>query len=276
MMNRKYKYIALVVIVFSWLCSCTDTVDVNVPNGGARLVIEASINWEKGTSGQTQTIKLRKSTAFFDNNPDIPATGASVMITKEDDGLQFVFEDQNNGDYITTDFVPEIDQVYTLEIQYNGEIYTASETLMSVTEINDIEQTIEGDGGEEEIQIKVFFDDPIGVDNYYLGEFSSSVNPLLTLAALSDEFTDGSENFIEFDNEELVSGTTVDVSIYGISEQYFNFMDILIDQSGEIDGPFQTTPVQLKGNCFNPNNPDEEVLGYFRLGEVVRTSYIIE
>ncbi|NMH89830.1 DUF4249 domain-containing protein [Flavivirga sp. Y03] len=256
--------------------SCTDTVNVDVPNGGSRLVVEASIIWEKGTSGQIQIIKLSESTAYFDNNPNVPVTGASVIVTKVNDGSQFVFEDQNNGDYITTNFVSEINESYTLEILYNGQTYTATETLMSVTEINDIEQTVEGGGDEEEIQLKVFFDDPINIDNYYLGEFNSSVNALLTLGVLSDEFTDGNENFIEYDNEDLIAGATVDVSIYGISESYYNYIDILISQSGgDGGGPFQTTPVQLKGNCINPNNPDEEVLGYFRLGEVVRTSYTI-
>ncbi|WP_299366606.1 DUF4249 domain-containing protein [Winogradskyella sp.] len=275
-MKKIHKYITLVFILIGFLNSCTDTVDVDVPNGSARLVVEASINWEKGTSGQTQIIKLSESTAFFDNNPEVPVIGASVIVIKNDDGMQFVFEDQNNGDYLTTDFVPEIDESYTLEILYNGETYIATETLMSVTEINGIEQTIEGDGDEEEIQIKVFFDDPANTENYYLGEFNSSVNPLLTLSALSDQFTDGNENFIEFDNEELSPEATVDISIYGISEAYYNYIDILIEQSGENDGPFQTTPVQLSGNCFNQNNPDEEVLGYFRLGEVVRATYTIQ
>lgn len=275
-MHKTYKHNLLVLIAFCFFSSCTDTVDVDVMDAGARLVVEASINWEKGTSGQLQTIKLSESTAFFDDNPDVPATGALVIVTKDNDGMQFTFEDQNNGDYTTNEFLPEIDQSYTLDIQYNGQTYTATETLRSVTEINGIEQTIEGAGDEEEIQIKVFFDDPIAVENYYLGEFNSSVNPLLTLTSLSDEFTDGNENFIEFDNEELVAGATVGVNIYGISEAYYNFITILIEQFGETDGPFQTTPVQLKGNCINPNNPDEEVLGYFRLGEVVRTTYTIE
>ncbi|MCT4629888.1 DUF4249 domain-containing protein [Winogradskyella sp.] len=276
-MKNRYKNIALVLIVIGLFSSCTDTVDVDVPNGGSRLVVEASINWEKGTSGQTQTIKLSQSTAFFDSNPDVPVTGASVIVTKVDDGMQFVFEDQNNGDYITNTFQPEIDKTYTLEILYNNETYVATETLTPVTDINDIEQTVEGGFDDDEIQIKVFFDDPIGIDNFYLGEFNSSVNTLLTLEALSDQFTDGNENFIEFDNEDLVEGATVDISVYGISEQYYNYIDILIEQSeSDGGGPFQTTPVQLKGNCINPNNADEEVLGYFRLSEVVRTTYTIQ
>ena len=275
-MIRIYKLLAFALVILGSTNSCTDVVDVDVPNAGPRLVIEASINWEKGTAGEIQTIHLSQSTSFFDNTADVPVSGAFVSVIKNDDGAQFNFEDQNDGTYIATDFVPQIGQTYTLDIVYNGRTYTATETMKSVSEIDRIEQTLEGSGDEEEIQIKVFFNDPIDIENYYLGEFNSSVNPLVTLTSLSDEFTDGNENFIEFDNEELVEAATVDVSIYGISEGYYNFISILIQQSGEVDGPFQTIPVQLKGNCINPDDPDEEVLGYFRLSEVVKTSYTIQ
>lgn len=272
----KYHYISFILILFSFLISCTDTVDVDVPNAGARLVVDASIIWEKGTSGQTQTIKLSESTGFFDSNTSIPITGALVTVTNEDDGMQFVFEDQNNGDYVTNNFIPELNQQYALEIQYNGQTYTSTETMMSVSDINFIEQTIEGDLEEEEIQLKTFFNDPANIDNYYLGEFIPSNLPLLTLASLSDEFTDGNENFIEYDNEDLVAGVTVDINLYGISERYYNYITILIQQADDAGpGIFATTPVQLRGNCVNSNNPNEEVLGYFRLGEVAKTSYTI-
>ncbi|MEM6720917.1 MAG: DUF4249 domain-containing protein [Bacteroidota bacterium] len=276
-MKKTYKYhhISFILILISFLISCTDTVDVDVPNAGSRLVIEASINWEKGTSGQTQTIKLSESTGFFDSNTNVPVTGATVTVTKEDDGTEFIFQDLNNGNYLTSNFIPELNQEYSLEIQYNGQTYMARETLMSVSEINFVEQTIEGDLEEEEIQLKVFFDDPANINNFYLGEFIPSNLPLLTLTELDDEFTDGNENFIEYDNEDLAAGVTVDINLYGISQQYYNYISILIQQSGD-PGIFATTPVQLRGNCMNPNNPDEEVLGYFRLGEVARTSYVIE
>lgn len=271
----KYHHVSFILILISFLISCTDTVDVDVPNAGSRLVIEASLNWEKGTSGQTQTIKLSESTGFFDSNTDVPVTGASVIVTKENDGMEFIFQDLNNGDYVTTNFTPELNQEYSLEIQYNGQTYTASETLIPVSEINFIEQTIEGDLEEDEIQLKVFFDDPANINNYYLGEFIPSNLPLLTLTELDDEFTDGNENFIEYDNEDLAAGVTVAISLYGISQQYYNYISILIQQS-EDPGIFATTPVKLKGNCINSNNPNEEVLGYFRLSEVDQTSYVIE
>ena len=271
-----YSKLAALLVIIGFFYSCTDVIDVNVPNGGARLVVDASIKWQKGTTGETQTINLRQSTPFFDSNPDAPVTGASVTVTKENDGSVFVFTDQNNGSYTTSDFVPELNASYTLEILYNGNVYRATETLIPAPFINRVEQTIEGSGEDTEIQLQVFFDDFAGIENYYLGEFVPSNLPLPALAVISDEFTDSNENFIENDNDNYVAGVNVGINVYGISRRYYNYLYILIQQSGsDENGPFPTTPVQLKGNCINVNNPNEEVLGYFRLGEFDTTSYTI-
>jgi len=272
-----FNKLGVVLIIVGLLNSCTDVIDVKVPNGGARLVVDASINWQKGTLGKIQTIKLRKSTAFFDKNPDVPVTGASVTVTKENDGSVFVFADQNNGSYTATDFVPELNASYTLKILYNGNSYAATETLTAAPVINRVEQKIEGSDGDTEIVLQIFFDDPGDVKNYYLGEFTPSNLPLPSLAVISDKFTDGNENYIEGDDENFVAGTTVGINVYGISKRYYDYLNILIQQSGSDEGgPFPTTPVQLKGNVTNVDDPNVEVLGYFRLGEFDTTSYTID
>lgn len=258
--------------------ACTDKIDVDLPNGGERLIIEASINWEKGTSGELQTIKLSKSTPYFNEDKINPVDDASVVITKENDGAQFVFHNQNNGKYKATDFIPELNATYSLEIHYKGQIYQAKETLIPVSNINRIEQDIEGSGGvgENEILVKAFFDDPNHTDNYYLGEFIPSHKPLNGLQAIKDEFTNGNENFVEYEDQDLLPGDEVVINIYGISNRTYNYLSLLIQQSFGFDGPFQTTPVQLKGNCKNINNSEEEVLGFFRLSEFATTSYTIK
>lgn len=271
-----YSTLGVFLTTIGLLNSCTDVIDVNVPNGGARLVVDASIKWQKGTLGETQTVNLRESTAFFDKNPDVPVTGASVTITKENDGAVFVFADQNDGSYTATDFVPELNASYTLKILYNGNSYEATETLIAAPVINRVEQDIEGSGGDAEILLQVFFDDPGDVKNYYLGEFTPTDLPLPSLAVISDKFSDGNENYIENDNEDYVTGEIVAINVYGISRRYYDYLNILIHQSGNDEGgPFPTTPAQLKGNCMNVNDPNEEVLGYFRLGEFDTTSYTI-
>lgn len=271
-----YNKLGVLLIIIGLLNSCTDVIDVNVPNGGARLVVDASIKWQKGTLGETQTIKLRESTAFFDKNPDVPVSGASVTVTKENDGSIFVFADQNNGSYTATDFVPELNASYTLEIHYNGNTYTATETLIAGPVINRVEQITEEGFGETEIELQVFFDDPGDIKNYYLGEFIPTNLPLPSLAVIDDEFTDGNENFIESDNENYAAGRTVSINVYGISQRYYDYINILVQQYGsDENGPFPITPVQLKGNCMNVNDSNEEVLGYFRLGEFDTISYTI-
>ena len=96
MKNIFIKFSGFILLVCICI-SCTEVVDVNVPNAGPRLVVEASINWEKGTTGNNQTIKLSTSTAYFDSNPDAPVTGAIVTVIKDNDGTQFNFTDQNNA-----------------------------------------------------------------------------------------------------------------------------------------------------------------------------------
>lgn len=269
--------------IFTALCvcilfySCTDTIDVDVPNGGERLVVEASINWEKGTSGQNQIIKLSKSTPYFSSESQMPVTGASVTITNDDNGTVFTFVDQNNGDYIIDNFVPIMDVSYSLEINYDGKTYTANETMTSVANIDYIEQDLEGGfGGEDdEVVVMAHYTDPDALGNFYLAEFIVSGNPLIGLEASDDEFYNGNQTFIEYESENLEVGDVIDINLYGVSERFYDYIDLLIEQSSGGDGPFQTTPAPLKGNCKNSNDPNEEVLGYFRLSEVDRTTYTV-
>ncbi|CAL2080874.1 DUF4249 domain-containing protein [Tenacibaculum sp. 190524A02b] len=266
---------SLFVAISTIFSSCTDVVNIDVPNAGARLVVEASINWEKGTTGNEQTIKLSTSTAYFDNNPNVPATGATVTITKENDGSEYIFTDQNNGYYTTNSFVPEVNAAYTLNIIYKGETYSAKETLIGFTKINGVSQ--EDGFNEDEYRIRVVFDDPADEVNYYMGEFIQTNLAVPSLASIKDEFVNGNEAFVLHFDEKNVKGTKIDINVYGISERFYLYIEQLIEQSGTQGGsPFQATPAQLKGNCININNPDEEVLGYFRLSQFAKTSYTIQ
>lgn len=268
----KNSFLLALVTIF---ISCTDVVNVDVPNAGKRLVIEASINWKKGTTGNEQTIKLSTSTAYFDSKKNTPVTEAIVSITKDNDGQQFNFTNQNDGTYTTTSFVPEVGASYTLNILNNGNIYTAKETLIGFSTINNVEQ--ENGFNDDEYRIRVLFNDPADEINYYMGEFTQDNLKVPSLRAVRDEFINGNEAFILHFDEMNVVDTEITIKVFGISERFYVYLEQLIAQSGtQGGGPFQATPAQLKGNCTNINNPDEEVLGYFRLSEFSETSYTIK
>ncbi len=266
------------------LASCEDVIDVDVQTAPTRLTIEASLDWEKGTAGNEQTIKLGTSTPYFDTNGNTAVSGASVRVTNDTSGREVVFADQNDGTYTTSDFAPVVGQSYTLEVRYNGETYTATEQLTPVTDIKEINQSLEDGFSDEELEVNIIFDDPEDEENYYLFKFQEPDDLLPEFEYGDDEFVNGNEIEWYFEKEEddgtdeieaFVPGDTINIEFYGISEAYSNYMAILIDQL-EGGGLFETTPVALKGNCINLTNPENYANGYFRLTQVIKTSYTFE
>lgn len=71
--------ILIVIIAAIFLNSCEDVVTVDLKTDAPKLVIEASINWDKGTTGQEQKIKLTTTTSYYSD--EIPkVSGALVSI----------------------------------------------------------------------------------------------------------------------------------------------------------------------------------------------------
>ncbi|WP_152287936.1 DUF4249 domain-containing protein [Flavicella marina] len=267
----KYIYIFITILLFT---SCEDVIDLPLEEGPKRLVIDANINWQKGTSGANQKIRLTETAGFYDLTVPV-ATGATVTVTSGA-GTVFPFtEEGNTGIYSTTTFLPEIEETYTLSVNYNGETFTAEETLKSVSEIVSIEQSIQPIFGTDLIKVEFFFQDPEGEENYYINQFNYPGFLIDTYGARSDEFTDGQLNSVFIQDEDLVPGQKLTLYFYGGSKTYFNYFNLLLDQI-EAGGPFATPPAEVKGNGINITNPDKKPLGYFRLSEMVVEEYVIQ
>ena len=256
--------------------SCEDVIDLEVPTSEPKLVIEASINWLKGSTGNEQEIKLTLSAPYFDTEVP-PANGAQIIITNiNNDTFQFT-EDGDTGIYKNNTFVPIINEVYNLSITYQGETYTATETLKSVSSIEYVEQIDDGGFSGEEIELKAFYTDPENEENYYFFEFTSDIPVIPSLEVYKDEFVNGNQIFGFYTEEDLEAGDTVTIRNYGISQPFYEFMFILLQQNSEDGGgPFETQPATVRGNCSNQTNPDNYPLGYFRLSEVDELIYTVQ
>ncbi|MER3376608.1 MAG: DUF4249 domain-containing protein [Allomuricauda sp.] len=276
-------YIIYICLLFVGV-SCTDVIEVDVPEAPPRLTIEASLDWEQGTSGSDQTILLSTSTPYFAEQKIAPVLGASVRVTNEDSGDEFIFEDQNNGEYTTSNFIPVIGDTYALEVIYNDERYTATETLVPVSDIVDVFQSTEGGEDKDALEVNVTFNDPADIENYYFLRFKSDADLFPELYYIKDEFIDGNEFTIYYEKiededdaiKEFQPGETVDIAFYGISKQYHDYLRLLVDQYENSGSPFSPTPVPLVGNCVNIDNPNTIAFGYFRVTEAIKTSYTIE
>ncbi|NJB35595.1 DUF4249 domain-containing protein [Croceivirga sp. JEA036] len=266
----------LILIVFT---SCEDIVDIEVQEGPTRLVIEASLDWEKGTEGNYQTIKLSTSTPYFDTSFQ-PAIGATVSVLNVNSGTEVLFVDQNDGNYSTTDFEPIIGDTYVLTISYKNEVFTATEKMTPVPEIKEIFQSRDDGFNDEDLEVHLVFTDPEAEENYYLFKFLKEGELFPVFEDAKDEFINGNEIdwWYEIEEDEMDGltpfepGDTVYISMHGVSKSYYEYMKILIEQMGGA-GLFSSTPVALKGNCINQTQPDNYPFGYFRLTEVNKVTY---
>lgn len=260
-----------IYLFFILLISCEEVVDVNLNTTAPKLVIDASINWYKGTVGNQQEINLSLTAPFFQENIP-PATGAIVQIANGN-SIYIFTEDGTTGSYKNNTFVPILNETYQLTIQYNNETYTATETLQPVVAIDYVEQNNTGGFSGEDIELKAYYTDPINEENYYFFEFLSNATIAPTLEVYDDEFTNGNQIFGYYSHENLEANQEVTIRNYGISEQFYNFMFILLQQNTQGGGPFETQPATVRGNCINQTNQDNYPLGYFRLSEVDEVIY---
>lgn len=270
---KKLVFILIVIVTTS---SCEEVIDVNLPTSEPKLVIDASINWLVGTQGNEQEIRLTLSAPYFETEIP-PANGAQVFITDSNNNIFQFDELANSGIYRNNSFIPILNESYFLTIIYNGDTYTASETFKSVSEIEYVEQNNDSGFSGEETEFKAFFTDPESEENYYFFEFMTDLNVIPSLEVYRDEFVNGNQIFGFYSDEEIETGDVLTIRNYGVSQRFYEFMFILLQQnSDDSGGPFETQPATVRGNCINETNPENFPLGYFRLSEVDEFIYIVE
>jgi hypothetical protein len=266
----------LLLLIFSlFAVSCEDVVTIDTGTSEPRLVVDASILWYKGYTGESQVIKLSTSTSFY--STEIPmASGATVNVTNSN-GKVFTFEEDQKypGIYVCNRFIPELYGTYDLTIKYDGDTYTATEMMYPVP---DLLYTTQENGGitPDATIVKAYFKDPAEEENFYMQRF---IRPekLSQSAVFDDEFVNGNETFTVRFFDELPHDEEINIQLMGISQKYYDYMSkIYITVSETNAGPFETPPADIRGNVINRSNPDKNAYGYFRLSEVSNIEHITD
>lgn len=265
----------LSLFLFLAMASCEEVVEVDLETQQPRLVVDAGIDWIKDTDGSVQTIRLTTTAAYY--APSVPpVTGASVFVTNSGGDVFTFIEDVGTGNYICNDFVPELNETYTLTVVYEGQTYTAAETMVPTSDIGNIEQDDEGGFLGDEIEVKFFYQDGPTLGEHYLARFDAPAIPYPDYEAISDEFFNGNQTFETFSEEGNEAGDNVRIRLYGISRRYYEYMSKLLLMTGGSGGPFGTAPATVRGNLVNLTDGGNFALGFFRVSEVDETNYVIQ
>ncbi|MFT3920155.1 DUF4249 domain-containing protein [Cloacibacterium sp.] len=269
---KKYIIIALGIV----LISCEKVIDVDLDTAPPKLVVDASIDWVKNTTGNQQKIKLSTSTGYY--STEFPSvSGATITISNSENTVFIFTENQGTGEYVCNNFVPSIGETYTLTINLNGETYTATDKMIAAPKIEDnILQNNEGGMAGDEVEITYYYQDNPAETNYYV---FSNKNPHIAFPqyqAENDENNNGGFTPVFYSDKDLKQGDIVSIKLYGISKRYYDYFRKILNASGADTGPFATTPTSVFGNISNKTNSANTPFGYFRLSEVDMKNYTIQ
>lgn len=258
----------LSVLLLLMFVNCEKVVEIDVASIPPKLIIDASfeVYFDETPVTAKTNVKLTLSADYFDTA--IPAVlGAKVFVTNLNDIniINFLDTDEDGVYEPQSTFIPEDDIEYELTVIYDNETYKGKATKVKSAKFINVMQGDKTLFTGKETEVIIEFSDDINAENFYLVHYTDN-----RYDALEDRFFNGTEyNKSEFfDEDDLDLPETINISMSGVTKEYFTYFRILINQSGENSGgPFQSVPSSLLGNMINTTNDSNFPLGYFHISE---------
>lgn len=285
----KILVISSLIGIFS---SCEDVIDVNLDQGRSQLVVDAFLT----NDSLPQIIQLSQSSEFFSNSLPQAVNDAKVKLEAASDGKTYNFIGDDNGNFIydpaLNGSLDRIGETYLLELQYEGNTYTASSTLRPVPKIDGMSVAFEEEEiGQEEGYYTQFFarDFPGRKDFYWIrafrnGEPIDPENPAELIlsedAAFGGEGADGFPFILPIraaitnEDDPFELGDTSSVELLSMNEDAYLFLQQVALQADNA-GLFSTPPANVRPNIFDEfGQTQEEVLGVFSISAISKSSII--
>lgn len=289
-MDSLKKSIGLAVLLLLSLGACEDVVQVDTPSEEPRLIVDAIIRVNTSQPTINVRVKVSLTGSFFGSIPltdleQITITnldmstnmGENILVLKEKTPDSGIYEELTSTDFISNGRL-------VLQVKHKDRLYYAETEFVPTVPINSIRQ---GDGtlfNENDTEIIISFTDNPQRRDYYLFDFDFK-----EFLVTEDQFYQGQEfEFSYFYNQRLGTGQVATISIMGVDENFYQYMGQIIQQSGEIFGPFATPAATVRGNIFdvtdldntnildNVGQPNIFPLGYFAVVETFTENILID
>ncbi len=277
-----YKSILLLLIIS--LISCQQEVDFERTSGDSKLVVNGNITNEY----KAHSIELSLSGGLSQNFGFEKVSGATLSIM-EGDSRMIPLSEVEPGRYLTDSIAGKLNELYTLQITWNGQTFNASDSLISIAEsVVPIDFTTTGGFKEYEFRrhqfglniaskevIVIAPSTPkskidtaragltIGVKLLPGGtyQFTGYNHPKIEVNGLLN-FEDG--KFFGFKE-----GAQISHQLFSLSEEYYEYLRSIFIETEWRGTLFDTPPANVKGNI------DNGALGFFSAHEVNNTNYTI-
>ncbi|MFA6058001.1 MAG: DUF4249 domain-containing protein [Taibaiella sp.] len=215
----------MVVAVASIVCftSCQKVIDVKLDEADKKIVIDAVITDHEGGC----MVKLSKTKNFNDNN-DFIGLGGAVVTIKDETGNTTTLTETTSGVYTNNQLKGASGKTYQLLVTVEGKSYSASSTMPENVHLDSLYLKTQKFFDEEETFSNVVFQDPGGVQNYYL--FKQFVNGKRTDGTfiMDDDLSDGKQfkstlYLFADDEDKIKSGDIVEVEMQCIDKAAYKY-----------------------------------------------------
>ena len=264
---RKAAHIWLLLFILG----CEDPIQIDLPTNANLLVVQGWVTNEL----KNHEVVLTRTQGFNDQSGPSFVNNASVTVF-DNQGEPFIFQQGRDGVYRSTRaFAGEIDALYKVEIILaDGDTIDSPPVLMprlvaidSVAFNSEEEVSNENSNQVEIINFPVTFaQDPPDIRNYYRWKISRNdtlFDAPNDLELLDDSAINGNYFPNEFRSFRFESGDTLHVEMQSITEEAFDFLRLLKNQTTLLGTASGTLPATISGNLRNQTNEDQIVLGFF-------------
>lgn len=276
---KAMKTSILLLFAIAWLSSCTERIDIELDSTYERLVVEGHVTTDTGT----HWVRLTRSKDYYSSNPVSAIGNATVQMTDGNLTMTLAENPEKPGYYETpSDFHGTPGKVYDIDIQLPEEIggsnfYTSSCELRPVGDIDSIQLVYNPDW--EGYEVLIYAWEPPTTDWYIFQVIKNGV----LLTDTIDEYWTSDDRFFNgnYTNGIMVGfldandptenpepGDVITLKMSGITEDYYNFIIQLQDQTFEYRNPlFSGPPANVLTNI-----PD--ATGFFAAYSVTYSSTI--
>lgn len=257
------------------LASCQEVVELELPPEAPRLVVEAELNDTPGP----HRVRLSLTADYFSDGPLPPVTDALVIIS-DLSGQQDTLEQVAEGLYVTQNLQGIIGHTYTLTIQWNGNLYQSTGTLLEEAVIDSLAYRYFPANPifEEGYYIFFFGRVPPGRTNYFrfkVYENDSLYNDRSDLLIQDDEFLPDTLENIRF-GYPFDPGDTVKIEMYTLNQDMYQYYQELLTLLYNDGGLFSPPPQNPTSNITNLTNPEEPPLGFFQVASLTSGTIVID
>jgi len=256
---KKLQFILPLFLIFmlALTSSCKKILDLDLDEADSQLVIEGNLTNIKGT----QTVKITRTVPFGQSN-NFPGVSAAQVLMQDSEGNVVEFKETDPGTYQAENLFGKAGVTYTLTVNVDEQVYTASSTMPAVVPLDSLSATEQTFGSSKRKTIAVNYGDPENVKNYYLFKMVLNDKKVAQIFSDSDFFSDGKyikrDLFLSgYEDLEIESGDRVVIEMQCIDEPVYTYWRSLEQQYASGNPNDVTTPANP------PSNWSNKALGYF-------------